>query len=356
MNTEKVVSGSVFVVALIVQSCSGAPDTETVSLGSSRSALQADQGVGLQGLGMQALGMQGLGMQALGMQALGMQALGMQGLGYQGIGYQGLGYQGIGYQGIGYQGIGYQGDATDADFIAGLRLRHGELVATTLGGRSLRGTDLIGLQLPFVTSEDEIVWVRIARAQLAEDTDDVWLYGLEVDGENLCDDDGLGLFVPGVWDETGQRLKRLSTGENMVDTTFSCPAGVIAKCVLWGYRPWAVGPRLHEACTRMARADYCGDGVGYTENGTLIDMFDRRGIQTTVNAPDLSFEAGWGVDGAVCVSQPRYLDLGPNGELVLPPCWESKPECSTWEEALKLGAELGNDSAHALRPPASDAE
>jgi hypothetical protein len=208
------------------------------------------------------------------------------------------------------------------------------------------------LYLPFVTSEDETVWLGIARVEdePAQGPSHIWLYSLELNGKSICDDDGLGVFVPGVWDESGRHVARLAAGDQTIDTTFSCRAGVIAKCVFWGYRPWSVGSELHQTCTRMARADYCGDGVAHTENGTRIDMFDRRGIQTTVNAPDLSFEAGWGTDGAVCVSQPRYVDVGPNGELRLPSCWNSKPRCDTWEQALQRGAQLGNDSAHTLRP------
>ena len=37
----------------------------------------------------------------------------------------------------------------------------------------------------------------------------------------------------------------------------------------------------YQACVRMVRADYCGDGVGHTRNGTPIDLFDRIGVQRT---------------------------------------------------------------------------
>ena len=53
--------------------------------------------------------------------------------------------------------------------------------------------------------------------------------------------------------------------------------GAIAKCVLWGYRPWATynGTPLaqyHQACTRMVRADYCGTGTSYTVTGNRISV------------------------------------------------------------------------------------
>jgi hypothetical protein len=42
------------------------------------------------------------------------------------------------------------------------------------------------------------------------------------------------------------------------------------------------------------RADYCGDVVGHTRNGTLIDIFDRVGVQGDETAPGMAFEAVFG--------------------------------------------------------------
>ena len=58
----------------------------------------------------------------------------------------------------------------------------------------------------------------------------------------------------------------------------------------------------------MARADYGGDGRATTRDGTLIDMYDRFGIQTPDRTMPVSLEAGWGVDGAVCVAHPRIAE------------------------------------------------
>jgi hypothetical protein len=106
---------------------------------------------------------------------------------------------------------------------------------------------------------------------------------------------------------------------------------------------------LHQTCTRLARADYCGDGVPHTENGTLIDVFDPAGIQVGVDDPALSFEAGWSPDGAVCVSAPRFSKHDVSGRTVYPSCWAAKPTCENWEAALELGAQIGNDSQHLSR-------
>jgi hypothetical protein len=98
---------------------------------------------------------------------------------------------------------------------------------------------------------------------------------------------------------------------------FGCTSGVVAKCLRWGYKPWktVAGRALadyHQACTRMARADYCGDGVTHTQEGTLIDLYDDLGIQQQ-SPPDLLaplvFDAAWTTQGAYCMTKQRWLSL-----------------------------------------------
>jgi hypothetical protein len=221
----------------------------------------------------------------------------------------------------------------------------GGLLGRDLDGGDVAGAKMTGLLLPFLADTGEVVWLEIDEVAAHPDVSDLPLYTLSFEGENLCDEGAAGLFVPGVWDQTGARHE--SAGG--ADTTFACLSGVIGKCVTWGYRPWVVGADLHHTCTRMARADYCGDGVPHTENGTLIDVFDEAGIQVAVEAPDLSFEAGWSTDGAVCVSVPRFLDRDVAGRTVSPSCWAEKPACADWETALELGAQIGNASRHLSR-------
>jgi hypothetical protein len=119
------------------------------------------------------------------------------------------------------------------------------------------------------------------------------------------------LAVPGVWDESGAR--RTETGK----FTFACANGVIAKCVGWGYAPWGTKEgrsleALHQACTRMARADYCGDGRSHTREDTRIDMYDALQVltRTTESSAEwdvkrASFEAAWSGEGATCLSHTR---------------------------------------------------
>lgn len=115
--------------------------------------------------------------------------------------------------------------------------------------------------------------------------------------EDPCaDNGGLGLIpLQGAWDlETGDAL-----GGDQV--TLACRGSVLAKCVEWGYEPWRSPEMadLHQACTRMARADYCGDGTPHTVDGTKIDVYDAYGVQQKVTAWPV--EAEWGPEGATCV-------------------------------------------------------
>ncbi len=62
----------------------------------------------------------------------------------------------------------------------------------------------------------------------------------------------------------------------------------------------------------MVTADYGGDGISHTRDGTLIDFSDRLGLQRPQRGPSwhaLSFEAAWGPDGAVCVRRTRIPEL-----------------------------------------------
>lgn len=113
------------------------------------------------------------------------------------------------------------------------------------------------------------------------------------------------VVVPGSWDAT--------TGTRQHDrgVTIACLSGAIGKCVRFGYKPWksAEGVSLadaHQACVRMVRADYCGDGRSHTRDGTFIHIYDHLGIQ--VPAPDrpVVLEAGWGKDGATWLQSPRW--------------------------------------------------
>ena len=88
----------------------------------------------------------------------------------------------------------------------------------------------------------------------------------------------------------------------------TCTSGGQGKCVRFGYLPWeSAAMRAHyNACIRMLRADYCGDGTPHTKDGTLIVIYDKLDIQKDDEPVESAeFEAAWGPEGAVCVRRVR---------------------------------------------------
>ncbi len=124
-----------------------------------------------------------------------------------------------------------------------------------------------------------------------------------------------------VWNETtGARI------ETPGAVAFACRNGALAKCVAWGYRPWGADVSqcdsngaqcqtismrdAHQACTRMVRADFCGNGQSWTLNGTPLDISDRFEAPIQERATDWGFEASWTPSGAACVARYRQEWMG----------------------------------------------
>lgn len=250
---------------------------------------------------------------------------------------------GTSFQGVSLNGIGLQGADLD-----GIALEEVELVGTSLRavdaqGRTIEGADWIGAQL-VGRAGDEAVELRIAAVEVDPDDPSLHWYELTHEGRSVCSDGTRGLFVRGVWDETGARQDGLAD-DATIAFTFSCASGVIAKCVGWGYAPDEVGADVHQSCTRLARADYCGDGRAHTVDGTLVDVYDRMGVMQPEPGSELEFEAGWGPDGATCVSRPRYVERDADGEELEIPCWDALPVCDDADAAFALGAQIVDHSA-----------
>ena len=178
-----------------------------------------------------------------------------------------------------------------------LRVEHGEVVAEQ-DQVTLHGASLVGAHLLRPGAESRVPIAPVDRARRVSDhrrragrlaaydpthTGSTFLYTLEqwVDDtgswQPACpvDADGRRVAIPlaATWDEHGDRIESSSL------FTFGCTTGVIAKCYRWGYRPWVTGygdlAAMHWTCTRLARADYCGDGVSHTHDGTWINVWDN---------------------------------------------------------------------------------
>lgn len=99
-------------------------------------------------------------------------------------------------------------------------------------------------------------------------------------------------------------------------------SGASEKCDALGYR---IG-KIHNACVRAMRADFCGDGSIHTVDGFLVDFSDPHGVQRPV-MPLLPIEAEWNERGAICVSS-SVAEAGFRVGGHAAECVRSLPRCS----------------------------
>ena len=207
-------------------------------------------------------------------------------------------------------------DAQLAPGAASVDVEGTQFKVTLPDGRVLRSPELVGAVLALRSG------LRVRIDAVDEDRDSrggpLWLHTLSVQHADgtwasfcLVGPDGrrAGFPVPG-----------RATADGMVAEAepgvfeLTCTGGAQAKCVRFGYRPWEMGPDgrpmrvLYNACVRMVRADYGGDGHGTTRDGMPIDIYDAWKIQTADLQDGHDFEAGWGPEGAVCVRHVRVKD------------------------------------------------
>ncbi len=123
--------------------------------------------------------------------------------------------------------------------------------------------------------------------------------------------------------------------------TFACEGAAIAKCIHIGYKPWASvgGVSLaahHQACTRLIRADYCGDGTSHTVNGQWVNLYDALSVQ--VDTEGWGLEAEWDTEGARC-----FTDHNRAQAPVSCPGAPVKPQCGT-ADAFSTGTLLQSET------------
>ncbi|WP_426756578.1 ADYC domain-containing protein [Myxococcus sp. Y35] len=185
-------------------------------------------------------------------------------------------------------------------------------------GAPVSGEGFLGARFTGNLGSGGTVELRVDDIQPGTGADaDVWVYRVSYfdAGEGLwkpaCpaeDGTALGAIpVMGRWD---YRQGVQGGGAKVADAerfTFACEGAAIAKCVRFGYRPWAStasGASLadhHQACTRMVRADFCGDGTSHTDDGNWVNLYDSVGVQA--DSETWLHEAEWDTDGARCFTQ-----------------------------------------------------
>ena len=231
-----------------------------------------------------------------------------------------------------------------------------EFKATLGDGRVLRSGDLVGARL-VIAMDGQAIRVRLDGVERDPDArfGTVWLHTFSVqsaDGswQNVCDagPDGRRQGFP---------IAGRPSSDGILEPAppgvfeLACTSGALGKCVRFGYPPWALAGGMslrdvYNACIRMVRADYCGNGTPYTKDGQEIDLYDAHRIQTPENMPAMDFEAGWTPAGAACVRHVRVKE-NISLESLVAACPRLKdrvgPAC-TEDVARGLGARLFNRS------------
>ncbi|MBL9104413.1 MAG: hypothetical protein JNL82_25935 [Myxococcales bacterium] len=204
-------------------------------------------------------------------------------------------------------------------------------------GAVFSGTDMNKLKVKYDVKENGVVKKKVLKinhaTRLAPDSD-VWLYDIHIkdggtsDWTPLCLD-GAGnptqaILLSDLWNPTsGDRLT-----DQTAAMTYACRGAALAKCVEWGYKPWAMASgtslsEFHQACSRMVRADYCGTGTSHTVTGTPIHVLDEEGVQKIDPVAKYVVEAEWSPEGATCLNAANTRLADQSIECSLPACGES---------------------------------
>jgi len=111
------------------------------------------------------------------------------------------------------------------------------------------------------------------------------------------------------------RVSELGTVTNdPTVASLACLSGAVGKAGLWGYPPWVstylgrTGLQQLQAATRAIRADFCGNGVSNTADGTPLQVRDRYFNQFF--DPIEPTESVWTTNGSVCRVDADRLHTG----------------------------------------------
>ncbi|MEP7126228.1 MAG: ADYC domain-containing protein, partial [Byssovorax sp.] len=173
----------------------------------------------------------------------------------------------------------------------------------------------------------------------------------------LCGLDGAGspvaaIAMTGTWSQAQGVPGGGAYTPDLSKITFACRGRAIAKCLEMGYRPGEEPGGLFTpariehlvACTRLLRADYCGDGRSWTVDGTLVNLYDNVGVQLDTQA--WKIEAEWTSAGARCTNKAPLTRLSVSG-LTPPSCFAPKVSASCGDLAhFATGTTLMDEFAH----------
>jgi ADYC domain/Pentapeptide repeats (8 copies) len=218
-------------------------------------------------------------------------------------------------------GVSLNGVSLNGVSLNGVSLNGSSLNGVSLNGTSLNGVSLNGALLNGRLSNGNTLPMRIdgVRQGTSPQTD-VWFYKVSYQASDgwqpLCGAvNGVAteaIPLAGRWDYSQGTATGGAWIPDLLSITFGCVDRALGKCVQLGYKPWAFSGSTplrgyHQACTRMLRADYCGDGRSFTVDGTAINLYDRLSLQTDTKSWRL--EAEWKESGAQCLKSARDLRL-----------------------------------------------
>lgn len=219
--------------------------------------------------------------------------------------------------GLGYHlaSVGYAAVQPGVGVFDSVSIQGSQLVGQH-GSTTRSGTQMTGSFFRGTSDTGQSVYLQIASvSQDPAPDDDTWNYGVlfwdpqAQAWKPLCVD-ASGAAIPalaidGTW-SLAQGVAgggaKTRDGKNF---TFACKTvGAIGKCAaVVGYKPWRTFAgisldRHHQACVRLLRADFCGDGTPHTQNGNRVNLYDGIGIQSDT---EMWFpEAEWDEGGARC--------------------------------------------------------
>jgi len=254
----------------------------------------------------------------------------LNGMSLNGMSLNGMSLNGMSLNGMSLNGMSLNGMSLNGMSLNGMSLNGSQLTGVTSSGQTLSGAGLVGARLNGIISNGASLPMRVdSAAILPAPNADVWGYAVSYrvdDGiwRSLCGTSAgapvLAIPLAGTWNY-GVGATGGAWSSTPGTFTFACRGTALSKCVELGYKPWKTvsGTSLrnhHQTCTRMLRADYCGNGQPGTLNGWQVNLYDKIGVQAdTENGATWVFEAEWSSSGAVCVDEYRALELVVAGDL-----------------------------------------
>lgn len=184
-----------------------------------------------------------------------------------------------------------------------LRVKVGKAVyagAALVGARwSVTLVDAQGVAVPrelWIESVELLSWKEARYTFQTHDDDGKVVY--------LCDADALGSHSAAVIKDVTIDPFTADMAPRKHTAYFACVSGAVGKAITWGYRPWERSLAEFATSVRVVRADYCFDGMSWTEPGTALQLKDRWNINTFVSAAAPT-EAVWTKAGIACLTRPR---------------------------------------------------